>query len=146
MKNHYKFWIIISLVIVFAAGVAGGIILERNFIDKKPKRISKRRNHVRFPTLDTMSQELSLTAEQQEQIREIFTNNEEKFKNLRSQMRKQLSYMRSLLKSDIKEVLTDDQNSKFEAMIEKYLSQRRKESDERKKRHNKINKEIKGET
>jgi hypothetical protein len=37
------------------------------------------------------------------------------------------------LKNEIKNVLTDEQVLKFEAMIEKYISQRKKEMEKRKK-------------
>ena len=141
MKNHTKFWIVISLIIVFAAGVVGGIFLERSVLDKKPERYTRSRRHVRFPSLETMAQELNLTTEQQEKIREIFKNNEERFKRLRSQIHESLSSMRTQLKDEIKSVLNEEQNRKFEAMIEKYLAQRKKE---KRKKHSDRHKEQKG--
>ena len=54
-------------------------------------------------------------------------------KELNSSFRERYSSMRSQLKNDIKSVLSEEQAQKFEAMIEKYLSQRRKEMEERKK-------------
>ena len=144
MKNHYKFWIVFSLIIVFAAGVTGGILFEQNILDKKTKKITRKRAPVRFPSIEMMAEELNLTEDQQEQIREIFNNNEERFKIMRSQIHERFSSIRSQLKSEIKNVLTEEQNIKFEAMIEKYLSQRKKEQEERKKHSKKI-KENKGE-
>ncbi len=140
MKNHYKFWIAFSLILVFAAGVLGGILFEQNILDKKTKKITRKRAPVRFPSLEMMAEELNLTEDQQEQIREIFNNNEERFKIMRSQIHERFSSIRSQLKSEIKNVLTEEQNIKFEAMIEKYLSQRRKEQEERKKHSKKIKK------
>lgn len=144
MKNHYKLWIVFSLIIVFAAGVIGGILFEQNVLDKKTKKITRKRAPVRFPSLEMMAEELNLTEDQQEQIREIFNNNEERFKIMRSQIHERFSSIRSQLKSEIKNVLTEEQNIKFEAMIEKYLSQRKKEQEERKK-HSKKPKKNKGE-
>lgn len=134
MRNHYKFWIAFSLIIVFAAGVAGGILLDKYVISKQPEKARKKRSSVHFPTLDMMAQELSLTPEQQEQIREIFRNNEERFKTLRKQIDERFKAIRAQLKEEIKSVLNDEQKIKFEAMIEKYVSQRKKEMEERKKR------------
>jgi methionyl-tRNA formyltransferase len=71
MKNHNKFWIVFSLIIVFAAGFMGGILFEKSQVVKKPEKKVKRRSSVRFPSLEMMAEELNLTAEQQEQIREI---------------------------------------------------------------------------
>jgi len=133
MKNHYKFWIAFSLIIVLAIGITGGILFERHVLDKKTKKYTKSRRRVHFPTLETMAQELNLTDDQQKKIKEIFKNNEERFKRLRSQIHENLSKMRTQLKDEIKSVLNEEQDSKFEAMIEKYLSQRRKEQEKRKK-------------
>lgn len=134
MKNHYKFWIVFSLIIVFAAGAVGGILLDKYVIGEKPERERKKRSSVRFPTLDMMAQELNLTSEQQEQIREIFRSNEERFIILKKQIDERFSSLRAQLKEEINSVLNDEQKLKFEAMIERYRSQRRKEMEGRKKR------------
>jgi hypothetical protein len=133
MKNYNKFWIVFSLIVVFAAGFIGGILFEKHLIDKKVEKRVKRRSSVRFPSLEIMAKELSLIPEQEEQIREIFKNNEGRFKNLRSDIDERLLSIRSQLKNEIKNVLTDEQVLKFEAMIEKYISQRKKEMEKRKK-------------
>ena len=133
MKNYNKFWIVFSLIVVFAAGFISGILFEKHLIDKKVEKRVKRRSSVRFPSLEMTAKELSLTPEQEEQIREIFKNNEERFKNLRKNIDDRLSSIRSQLKNEIKNVLTDEQVLKFEAMIEKYISQRKKEVEKRKK-------------
>ncbi len=144
MKNHNKFWIVFSLIVVFAAGFMGGILFEKSLVDKKVEKRVKKRSSVRFPSLEIMAKELSLTPEQEEQIREIFKNNEERFKNLRNDIDERLLSIRSQLKNEIKNVLADEQNLKFEAMIEKYISQRKKETEKRKK-YPKNNREDKGE-
>lgn len=135
MKNNYKLWIILSLIVVFIAGVISGVLIEKNVLDKR-KHDSRRRSSTRFPTLEIMAEELSLSSEQQAQIREIFHNNEEHFKKLRKDMDKSLKEIRAQLLTDIKSVLSDEQKTKFDAMIEKYRSQRKKEYESR-KRHSK---------
>ncbi len=144
MKNHTKFWIVFTLIIVFVVGVAGGIFLERFVLTKKTERDTRSRRHVRFPSLETMAQELDLSAEQQEMIREIFKKNEESFKGLRRQIHESLSSMRTQLKNEIKSVLNEEQDRKFEIMIEKYLAQRKKEQ-EKKKKYSDRHKKQKGE-
>ena len=133
MKNYNKFWIVFSLIVVFAAGFMGGILFEKHLIDKKVEKRVKRRSSVRFPSLEMMAQELSLTPDQEEKIREIFKNNEERFNNLRKNIDERLSSIRIQLKDEIKNVLTDEQTLKFEAMIQKYISQRKKDAEQRKK-------------
>ena len=137
MKNNYKLWIVFSLIVVFIAGVLSGILIEQHLIDKKVKKKTERkpdrRSSVRFPTLEMMAEELGLTPEQQEQIREIFRNNEERMmKEIRSS-RERYSAMRTQLRSEIKSILSEEQSQKFDAMIEKYVSQRKKEMEERRK-------------
>ncbi len=145
MKNKYKFWIVLSFIAVFAAGGAGGVLFENNFLDKKPRRNGERRSSVRFPTLDMMAEELGLTMEQQEKLREIFKNNEERLKSYRSQIHDQYAALRSQLKEEMDQVFTEEQRTKFEAMIEKYLSERKKEMDGRNKRPRRNGQNNKGE-
>jgi len=133
MKNNYKFWIIFSLFIVFLAGLMGGILFDRYVIDKKPTKRTRRKIPVRFPTLEMMARELNLTSDQQEQIREIFKNNEEKIKTVRKDINERFLSMRTQLRSEIFDVLNEEQKLKFEAMINKYISQRKEESERRKK-------------
>ena len=78
-----------------------------------------------------MAEELDLSAEQQEQIRDIFADNEESLKKLKSHIHERVSTIRSQLKTEIKNVLTEEQGTKFEAMIERYLQKRKKQMDKR---------------
>lgn len=140
MTNHYKFWIAVSLIMVFAAGVVGGLLVDKYVIQKTPERKATRKNSVHFPSLETMAKVLNLSPEQQTRIKDIFGDNEERFKILRSQIHEQLTSIRSQLKTEIKGVLTEEQASDFEAMIERYLTQRKKQYEERKKNSEKIRK------
>jgi len=147
MKNHYKLWTIISLIIVFSAGLFSGVLLDKHIFNKKPQRRTqrtdyKRTSSIRYPTLDQWTQELELTPEQKEKIQEIFKNNEERFKTLRKDMNTSLRDIRVQLNNEIKSVLTEDQQVKYEAMINQYHSKRRGEADKRKRQSEE---QIKGE-
>jgi len=133
MKNNYKIWIIFSLVIVFIAGIVCGVLLEKNVLDRAGKDSSQRRRSTHFPTMEIMAKELSLTSEQKDKINELFSSNEERFCALRSEVHKSLSDIRTQMVADIKSVLDENQSKKFEAMIERYKAQRRREHEERKK-------------
>ncbi len=117
------------MVIIFAAGLVAGVFIDKHLIQKKI-----RRSPTPFPTLKIMSKELNLTSEQEQKIREIFKNNEERFKSLKKEMDGKLFAIRTQLKKDIDSVLSEEQRKKFEAMIEKYLAQRRREG-EKMRRH-----------
>jgi len=139
MKNHYKFWIVLSFLVVFAAGIFSGVIIEKQFLSKKSektfrKHSTKERQRIHFPTLDDMAKELELTSQQQEKIQDIFDNNEERLKTLSQEVRKQFISMRAQFMQEIKSVLDQDQTVRFDAMVEKYLSQRKEQIERRKNR------------
>jgi len=138
MSNHYKFWIVLSFLVVFAAGIVSGVILDKYiFGPDTPKRTRSDRggrSRVHFPTLNEMAEELELTDAQQEQFREIFKNNEERIHLMREEMNKQFHALRELFLEEIKSVLDPEQDQKFDAMIEWYREQRRLEMEKRKER------------
>ncbi len=127
MKNKYKTIIVISFIIVFAAGIVSGIFCDKYFINKgltKPPRDRKPRPH--FPTLEIMSKELDLDSSQEQAIREIFKRTEEKLDEVRRQVGKQFFSIRKDLLTDIKNILNEEQKIKFEEMIEQHLQERKK--------------------
>ena len=131
MKNHYKFWIILSFIVVFIVGALAGVLIDKHLLPAKGKQ-RRDRQPVRFPTLEIMAEELKLTSEQEEAIRSVFHNNEESLKNLDRLIHERISAIRSQLKEEIKNILTKEQNIKFEEMINRYIKQRKKEMDKRK--------------
>ena len=141
MKNHYKFWIVLSFLVVFVAGIFSGVIIEKQFLSnkldktfRKPPRKEKPRIH--FPTLDDMAKDLGLTSQQQEKIQEIFDNNEARLKILSQEVHKQFISMREQLMQEIKSILDLDQTVRFDDMVGKYLSQRKEQIERRKNRSN----------
>ena len=131
MKNHYKLWIILSFIIVFVLGGLAGVLLDKHLLPSKSKRIRRDRRPAEFPTMDMMAKELDLSTEQQEQIRQIFADNEESLKKLKGHIHERVSTIRSRLKDEITSVLTEEQRAKFEAMIERYLKKRKEQMDKR---------------
>jgi len=133
--GKYKFWLVLSLIVAFAAGVFGGIFSERYYFHRKRHaniaRAQTERSQAHFPSLEQLAQDLNLSAEQQEQIRKIFERNDAKLKDLRTDMRGRLATIRAELKTEVDAILTPEQKQKFEAMIESYLEQRKRDSDRR---------------
>ena len=136
MKNNYKFWIALSFLAIFVAGIVSGVVLERHFLDKKPRRehrSSREGSHEgenRF--LDRMAQELSLTAEQKLQMQDIFKNSEERIKSLRGKIDEQYRALRVQFVEEIKSILTEEQVKKYDAMIEAYRARRKAQAEKRK--------------
>jgi Spy/CpxP family protein refolding chaperone len=134
-----KLWIVISLVLVFAAGVVGGILSERWILGRRPE--TRRSGQPHFPSLERWAKDLNLTAEQQEKIKNIFKKNEERIKQLRTDFYKHLGEIREQLKSEVDAVLTPEQRQKLETMIQKHLQERRKEYEKRDRESEPRNKE-----
>lgn len=127
-------WIILTLILVFAAGVVGGVLGERWWFAKRPQ-MRRLVNTERYPSHDRWAKALGLTAEQQEKIREIFKKTDGRIKELRSDQFKHIGEMRDEMKKEIDAVLTPEQRAKNEAMIQKAREERRKENEKRDKQN-----------
>jgi Spy/CpxP family protein refolding chaperone len=127
-----RFWIVIALLLVFAAGAVGGVFIDRWFTAKRME--ARRGGPGRYPTIERWSKDLSLTSEQQEKIRVIFKENEGQIKGLRTDYFKHLGEIRAQLKSKIDAVLTAEQKQKLESMIQKHMEEMRKQGGERQRR------------
>jgi len=150
MKNNYRFWIVLSFLVVFAAGILGGVILEQNILHPKSKRQDHdgRRDRPHFPTLNEMEEVLALSPEQQDRMRAVFQQNEDRLKKLREDMFKEFGSLRDLFLQEIRDVLDPEQVGKFNAILEEYRAQRQAEAERRKNRspHSPQKKEDKGES
>ena len=137
MKNR-KFWMIFILILVFIVGMIAGVLLDENILDKMQTKRSRRSGTQRTPapyySLDLMAKELSLTDGQREEIHEIFHKNNDRLKLYRREINDRFRGLRNQLIDEIKNVLDDGQKIKFEAMIEKYYTEMKKQYEERKKR------------
>ena len=139
MKNHYKFWIILSFVLVFTAGVFSGILVDKYALNKNIKEFQDRSDDHRrrpgpFPMVDELSQILDLSAEQKEKLQDIFDNNEERLKAMGKEYHERFSTLRNQFLDEIKSILDEDQIAKFDAMIEEHISKMKKEYENRRKR------------
>jgi Spy/CpxP family protein refolding chaperone len=137
--NKSRLWIVLSLVLLFAAGIVAGIFADKWFLDRRAE--TRRGQTNRPPTLEFWSKELGLTVEQKDKIREIFKHNEERLqtderlKSLRGDLDKRYGEIRAQLKAEIEAVLTPVQKQKLEAMIQKHDEERRKENERRQRSH-----------
>ncbi|MGD0783268.1 MAG: hypothetical protein ABSA30_10470 [Candidatus Aminicenantales bacterium] len=133
--NKSRLWIVLSLVLLFAAGMVAGIFADKWFLG--PKSDARRGPGNRPPTLEFWTKALGLTVEQQAKIREIFKRNEERLQNderlktLRTDLDKRYGEIRTQLKAEIDAVLTPAQKQKLEAMIQKHEEERRKDNERR---------------
>ena len=134
MNKGARLWIVLSIIAVFIAGLGGGILLDRTLLHKESKRSTRSKSSVRFPTLEIMAEELGLSQEQQDGIRQIFRDSEEELKAYNKQIQGRFREMRHNLQQKIKNLLDDEQIKKYEAMIENYREARKKEYEQRRKK------------
>jgi Spy/CpxP family protein refolding chaperone len=123
MNAKVKFWIVFSLIAVFIIGGTAGYFGERYLVHKRhePRPGERDRRGPHFPTVEILAKELSLSQAQQDQIREIFKRNEDRLKTFGEEFHKRLGEMRSQLKNEIDAVLTPEQKTKLEAMINQFM-------------------------
>ncbi len=133
MNARLKFWIVISLIAVFAIGVAVGYFGERYIVHKRHELRSDKRGDGRpphFPTVETLAKDLGLTPEQQDRIREIFRNNEARLEAFGGEFHKRLGELRERLMTEVKAVLTPEQRVKMEIRIREFNEKRKKDSED----------------
>jgi len=131
MNTKYKLWIVLSLVAVFAIGLATGYFSERYLVHKRHemKGGPDGRRPPHFPTVESLARDLNLTRDQQDRIREIFRKNEARLKGFGDEFHKRLDEIRGQLKSEVDAVLTPEQIRKLEAMISEYMKKDRMSHD-----------------
>jgi hypothetical protein len=147
MKNNYKFWIVLSFLVVFAAGLVSGVILDNNILNPKPDRPSRdgrRGERVHFPTVNELEEALGLSAEQQDQIRTVFQQGEERIKKVREDIGDQYRSLQIRFLEEIKAVLDPEQVKQFEAILEEYKAQRHAEAERRQQRSPQTKEERRG--
>jgi len=127
--KKFRFWFVFSLIVVFLAGVVGGIFFERYLISKKTE--TRRYGFSPYPSF----KELNLSPEQQEKIKEIFQKNDERIRDLRTDFFKHLEEMRAQLKNEIDNILTAEQKQKLEEMIKKFREHRQREYEKRERKY-----------
>jgi len=133
MKDKLKFWLVLSLVVAFGAGLLGGMFGERYFFHgRRHAQLGRApRSGSHFPSLEQLSERLGLSASQQDQIRKIFQDHDAELKELRAEMNARLGTIRSGLKDKMDAVLTPEQKVEFEASIKEHMEDRKREAEKR---------------
>jgi len=126
MKGRPTLWLAAALVAVFLAGAVSGIFLDRSVLSRRGGEPRRPAGH--FPSMDMMARELNLSAEQQAKIKAIFERNEERFRELRGDIRQHLESIRQQLKEEIDKVLTPEQIKKLQDMIERHRESAQRDS------------------
>lgn len=122
MIKKYKIWVALTLLVVFALGAAAGVFGERYLMHRRYRRPAQPRTP--FLLLEPVAKALALTAEQQDKLREIFKRSDERMKVLDTEIHGRLREVRAQLKSEVDGVLSPEQRTKLEELIQKEMSKR----------------------
>ena len=135
MKDKYKLWVALSMVVVFCLGVVVGVVGDRAYLKKNRPKPGQRPEP--FPTVEVMARELQLTPEQKERMKEVFRQSEARFEAFGKEIHSRLWELRNQLKTDIDSVLTPEQQKKMQEMMDRYMEKRKKAPSDRRRQKDK---------
>jgi len=135
MKDKYRLWVALSMVVVFCLGVVVGVVGDRAYLKKNRPKPGQRPEP--FPTIEVMARELQLTPEQKERMKEVFRQSEARFEAFGKEIHSRLWELRNQLKTDIDSVLTPEQQKKMQEMMDRYMQQRKKAPSDRRRQKDK---------
>jgi Spy/CpxP family protein refolding chaperone len=120
-----RVWIVLSFILVFAAGVVAGVFGHNWLATQKP-------GDRRPPTMDNWAKEIGLSADQQARLKDLFKANDlrwrsdARLKELKIETSKRFGELRRQFQAEIDAVLTPEQKVKNDAMIKRHEEERRK--------------------
>ncbi len=121
----------LMLVLIFVLGGVAGAISEHlyktriaNASGRPPGRMGP------HDIVEDMAKDLKLTADQKEKLRGIVLQSRERYRSLSVQFRPQYDTIRNETNEQIRQILTDDQKIRFEAIV-KDIEERHKARERR---------------
>ena len=121
------------LVLVFVLGIGFGVLGVVEFNARVYGALNKpapQQQQLPMPAraVARMTQDVNLTPDQQKQVSDILTNVQSGYDNIRQQMQPQFEAVRQQGRSQIRGLLTADQQPKFEEYLQRVDEARRKRS------------------
>ncbi|MGA9364436.1 MAG: hypothetical protein WBW16_08725 [Bacteroidota bacterium] len=107
------------LVSILIGGVAG-VLVDQAFLVRSFRVFSSSSPYVRFKT--RVINDLGLTPAQQTQLEELLQRRQEAFNGFRKNIESRYMAMREVTSDSIRDLLTPEQQSKFEALVKEFDS------------------------
>jgi hypothetical protein len=123
--------IVLVLFLGIALGAVGEIFINQRVLGARPQtQITNQSQTAPNPSraVTRLTNELSLTPDQQKQLSGILTDMQERFDGLRQQMNPQFDQIREEGHDQIRQILTPEQRPKFEDFLRRVAEDRRKRS------------------
>lgn len=129
MPVTFKKWMWLTLLLTLILGVSLGILLDalvlgRDDVESEHSQNRGDRNE-RFKA--RLENELSLTSDQMRELDTVLTANREKADAFWKQSRESYNELRKEFRQAIREILTPEQQEKYDEMVRKHDERRKKE-------------------
>ena len=112
-STRFKIWLV--FVAVFALGCVTGAALDGLYHSRAGSRSGRGRDDEEH--FARMRRELNLTDEQAAKVRAVLDETRNEYKQLRSELRPRFEEPRLRARSRIRELLSDEQRQKFDAVV-----------------------------
>ncbi len=125
--------LVLSLLVVFASGIAVGVVGDRYFTGRQQAAIKGPRTpeEYRRAYVEEMNKRLKLTPPQLEQLNRILDETREQFRQLREKQRPEVRALQEAQTAKINAILTPEQQEEYARMRKEREEKRRKEEKER---------------
>ena len=117
MKRQVIVYFIVTFLLGALAGAGGGSLYRK--YGRQGRRAPTRQDVVKH-----LKQELSLNDEQSGRVQQIIEEMRDKHGEVHKNSDQQHAAMREIAREQIREVVTDEQRERFEAMVEKFDKRR----------------------
>lgn len=114
----------VALLLVFAAGVAGGVALERLWLGSDSRTGEDRGYRDHRPVIERFSEELELTPAQEAKIDTIVDGLQQRMREMWAEARPRYRTMVDSAKARIEAVLTEEQVQKYRELLEREAERR----------------------
>jgi phage host-nuclease inhibitor protein Gam len=136
MNGKSKGWAIGFLAVVLLFGAVSGAALDRVFVRRSLTQEIERRREARQGQrdgardrrqgyLDWLSSELDLSTDQQAQVQAIVEDYHEQVSALWRETNPRFEALKSQVRAEIREILNEEQKTKYQALLEKQAERRR---------------------
>ncbi len=136
MNGKSKGWAIGFLAVVLLLGGVSGAALDRAFVRRAETAESARRREAREGRRDTsrdrrqgylnwLSSELDLTQEQRTQVQAIVESYHDQVSALWRETNPRFEELKSQVRSEIRELLDEEQKAKYQALLDRQAERRR---------------------
>jgi Spy/CpxP family protein refolding chaperone len=108
----------LAILVSVLIGIVAGILLDQGLLMKSFRVFSSPPPYVRFK--NRVIKDLGLTSTQQAQLEQLLQRRQEAFDDFRKSMEGRYMEMRVATRDSVRDLLTPEQQSKFDALVKEF--------------------------